>query len=254
VGAFYGIYRTFPGDFSGVCRRRDFQALLGACVMVRAETFKAVGGFENFVLEDIDLCLKIRALGLRVIYEPRAVVLHHGSVTLNNSAPGSFAPADTAAFSARWSQSKLVCDDEVFYAEDGFKLLGMRGDIPELKEVVGESTQLRESAQQRRLAGDRAGEEEFLRAAVNTWHGDTSAWYELLALYIETGRTNQALDTGLRMVKHVGTSGVRLIVADLFRQCGRFVEVNEIVEEIVADRSSSSEDRERAQGVLARCL
>ena len=52
--------------------------------MVRANVFRQVGGFsDEFPLNynDVDLCLKIRAAGLRIVYTPHAELYHHESVT-----------------------------------------------------------------------------------------------------------------------------------------------------------------------------
>lgn len=63
--------------------RIDAAWVAGAFMMLRRERFVAVGGFdERFFLykEDEDLCLRLRAAGGRVVYEPAAVVEHVGSV------------------------------------------------------------------------------------------------------------------------------------------------------------------------------
>ena len=51
----------------------------GACAIVRAQMFRAIGGFdEAFFLywEDADLCRRLRDRGMRVMYVPMAVVVH----------------------------------------------------------------------------------------------------------------------------------------------------------------------------------
>lgn len=53
----------------------------GACMLVRSEVFRAVQGFspEFFIYgEDVDLCFKVRALGWRIYFVPKAVVIHVG--------------------------------------------------------------------------------------------------------------------------------------------------------------------------------
>jgi GT2 family glycosyltransferase len=52
----------------------------GACLLARRSALEAVGGLdERFFLyeEDVDLCLRVRKAGWRVVYTPRAVVMHH---------------------------------------------------------------------------------------------------------------------------------------------------------------------------------
>ena len=66
-------------DFPDVIR--NVSAVTGACLMTRADVFHEVGGFaENtfaVAFNDIDLCLKIREKGYRVIYTPHALLYHH---------------------------------------------------------------------------------------------------------------------------------------------------------------------------------
>ena len=80
----YHIYRKFPADSPMVNRRREFQCVTGACMLVRREVFEQVGrfdeGFKNG-FEDVDLCLKIREQGWHIIYRPDSVVYHLESQT-----------------------------------------------------------------------------------------------------------------------------------------------------------------------------
>lgn len=58
--------------------------LVGACVLGRTDTLRAVGGFNPaFFLygEDIDLCRRLQALGYRVLTIPTATCVHTGSVS-----------------------------------------------------------------------------------------------------------------------------------------------------------------------------
>lgn len=80
-------HRTPPGRLLSLLFpiRRVFAAT-GACLLVRRETWEALGGFdERYVngCEDIDLCLRARALGLSNAVALRSRVLHHVS-----SSPG----------------------------------------------------------------------------------------------------------------------------------------------------------------------
>ncbi|MDB6172542.1 MAG: glycosyl transferase family 2 [Chthoniobacteraceae bacterium] len=59
----------------------EVEAIAGACIMLPTEVFRKVGGFtERYFMyaEDMDLCLKVRNLGLRIYHVPSARVLHHG--------------------------------------------------------------------------------------------------------------------------------------------------------------------------------
>jgi GT2 family glycosyltransferase len=60
---------------------RNVSAVTGACLAIRTEVFQEVGGFDEQELpvafNDIDLCLKIRQKGYRVLYTAHAVLYHH---------------------------------------------------------------------------------------------------------------------------------------------------------------------------------
>jgi GT2 family glycosyltransferase len=63
---------------------RNCSAVTAACVMIPAEVFAAVGGFdERFVLayNDVDLCLRIVARGRRIVWTPDAELYHFESKT-----------------------------------------------------------------------------------------------------------------------------------------------------------------------------
>ena len=119
AGAFYGLYQDRPATLPGANKKRDFQALLGACILISRDLFFKLGMFSLAGLEDIDLCIKVKRYGNRVLYVPESVVIHHGSVTLKNSDPGSFPVTCTADFGTRWSTEDVVWDDYRYYIEDG---------------------------------------------------------------------------------------------------------------------------------------
>ena len=60
-------------------------AVTGACLVVARERFLAVGGLDerNFAVafNDVDLCLRLNSQGWQSLYEPRAVLIHHESVS-----------------------------------------------------------------------------------------------------------------------------------------------------------------------------
>jgi GT2 family glycosyltransferase len=80
--------RGFPIDVDGyagslVCAR-EVSAVTGACLMIRKTLFNEIGGFnEHFftAYQDVDLCLRLRERGLRIISTPQARLFHHESVS-----------------------------------------------------------------------------------------------------------------------------------------------------------------------------
>jgi GT2 family glycosyltransferase len=58
---------------------RDVSAVTGACLAIRTAVFREAGGFsEDFPVNynDVDLCLRLRRAGYRVVVEPRALLRH----------------------------------------------------------------------------------------------------------------------------------------------------------------------------------
>lgn len=64
---------------------REVSAVTGACLMMRKEVFLSAGGFDATAFptsfNDVDLCLRLRGKGYRIIQCPRAKLIHHESAT-----------------------------------------------------------------------------------------------------------------------------------------------------------------------------
>jgi GT2 family glycosyltransferase len=80
------IYHGFSGEFNGysnnVLVAQNYLAVTGACMMTNRAAFEEVGGFSStFPLNynDMDYCLKLRASGRRVVYDPDTVLYHFES-------------------------------------------------------------------------------------------------------------------------------------------------------------------------------
>ncbi len=117
----YHLFNRLPSDFHAANVRQEFQAVTAACLLMAQETFHSVGGFdEQFVngFEDVDLCLKIRESGKRVIYQPKSVLIH-----LEEQTPGR---KNTEAelnnkrlLLARWGD-RIVVDEDVYVVSAGY--------------------------------------------------------------------------------------------------------------------------------------
>jgi len=91
---------------------RDVSAVTGACLAVRKDVFDELGGFDpEFPVNynDVDLCLRAREAGYRVIYEPAAVLRHDECQTR----AGGTTYEDRKAFFARW-RSTLDAGDPFY--------------------------------------------------------------------------------------------------------------------------------------------
>lgn len=81
-------HKGFPRDSEGYQKRlvsvQNFSAVTAACMMMRRRLFLESGGFdENLPLayNDVDLCLKLLALGKRIVWTPHAELFHDESQT-----------------------------------------------------------------------------------------------------------------------------------------------------------------------------
>ena len=67
---------------------REVTYCSGACLLVETSKFRELGGFNVNLApaycEDWDLAFRLRQRGLRVLYNPKSVVVHHLSVTSND--------------------------------------------------------------------------------------------------------------------------------------------------------------------------
>lgn len=73
-----------PGYQGRPVSLQEFSAVTAACVLVRRSAFQQLGGFDERFPDDyndIDLCLRLRRAGYRVVYAPRVEAVHHESKT-----------------------------------------------------------------------------------------------------------------------------------------------------------------------------
>ncbi len=115
----YHIFQGLPESFPPANVRKEFQVVTAACMLVRKETFESVGGFdEGFVngFEDVDLCLKIRQLGKKVIYQPKSCLYH-----LESQSPGRkiHDVANAKRLLSRWGHLWFI-DEDIVAAESGY--------------------------------------------------------------------------------------------------------------------------------------
>ncbi|MEH3118526.1 MAG: glycosyltransferase family 2 protein [Methylorubrum populi] len=78
-----GLPGGATGYFARMVLSQEVSAVTGACLAVRADVFSEVGGFDAVHLavafNDVDLCLRIRAAGYRIVWTPHARLVHHES-------------------------------------------------------------------------------------------------------------------------------------------------------------------------------
>jgi GT2 family glycosyltransferase len=77
---FMGTGEHYSGPFGSVDWYRDYSAVTGACMMIRKDVFERAGRFdENYqlVFSDIELCVRVRKQGYRILYNPFVRIRHY---------------------------------------------------------------------------------------------------------------------------------------------------------------------------------
>jgi GT2 family glycosyltransferase len=94
---------------------RSAAAVTGACLATRRTVFEELGGFDDLNLRiafnDVDYCMKVRKAGLRVVYDPYAVLYHLESKSRGrelSEAQQTRHRAEAALFRARWNDVELA--------------------------------------------------------------------------------------------------------------------------------------------------
>jgi GT2 family glycosyltransferase len=98
-------FRLAPSHTPAASRPRECSAVTGACLLTPRALYNRLGGLDETHLpvayNDVDYCLRVREAGLRVLYEPQAVLLHHESVSrgaVND-------PREAAYMVRRWARA-----------------------------------------------------------------------------------------------------------------------------------------------------
>jgi GT2 family glycosyltransferase len=82
-------YRSMPGEIRGYHDRavidQDVSCVTAACMLVRRDAFSKVGGFDEafaIAFNDVDLCLRLREAGWRIVLAPGAQLYHKESASI----------------------------------------------------------------------------------------------------------------------------------------------------------------------------
>jgi GT2 family glycosyltransferase len=129
------IYVGCASEHQAVNRSRPFQVVTAACCLVRRSDFEALGGFDTGYhndLEDVDLCLRLGALGREIHYCHESVLVHLESASRGRtSGPGRSAKI----YRERWGD-RVRPDELDYYLEDGLlDVLRTRPDKLELNRL-----------------------------------------------------------------------------------------------------------------------
>jgi GT2 family glycosyltransferase len=148
------VFVGLAGDTPFVLQRRDFQTVTGAALAIRRAEFERLGGFDTSYqnsFEDVDLCLKVKRDGGRIVYVPDSVAYHFESMT-----EGRLGPTDMrnyTLFMERWG-NLFEQDIDALHQEAVAAGVDLSQRVPSRREVVD---------REERLAGTEADLKELRR-------------------------------------------------------------------------------------------
>ncbi len=100
--------RGSRGYFGRACLEQDVSCVTAACMAIRADVFRTLGGFDEkmpLAYNDVDLCLRLRSAGWRIIWTPVAELVHRESASFGRHNQGPRAEQyahDVALMRQRW--------------------------------------------------------------------------------------------------------------------------------------------------------
>lgn len=118
----YHIYQNIDAGHPAVNQVEEYQAVTAACMLVRRKVFFDAGQFDEKYIngyEDIDLCLKVRALGYRILYTPKSVLYHAEFSTQGRK---DHQARNLALFLSRW-HSQVDPDETRYYEKYGHRIV-----------------------------------------------------------------------------------------------------------------------------------
>ena len=105
-----------PGYFGRMISVQEISAVTAACMMVKKSDFDAVGGLDEtfqVAFNDIDLCMKFRAAGKKIIFTPYAELYHYESKSrgLEDTPEKQFRfDKEVKRFQEKWAQQLEMGD------------------------------------------------------------------------------------------------------------------------------------------------
>lgn len=94
-----GIY---PGYLGSLIANREMSSVTAACLLIRRDAFEWIAGFDEALavgFGDVDLCLRARQAGYRIVFCAQAELIHHESFTRGKD---NQHPEDSSYFVNRW--------------------------------------------------------------------------------------------------------------------------------------------------------
>lgn len=87
ISAYTNAFRNYPPGAAN--EPRECEVYIACGILIRRDLFDSVGGFDEHYFqgyEDFDLCLKVRELGLKVMYCPASAIEHLENISMKKLA------------------------------------------------------------------------------------------------------------------------------------------------------------------------
>jgi glycosyltransferase involved in cell wall biosynthesis len=106
-------------------KETDF--ITGACLLIRKDAFLKIGGFDEryapAFYEEFDLEFAMREIGYKIIYQPKAVIVHHQSSSYESEIRDSLSTINHSKFMKKWANQiwGQNANSSIFLARDRSK-------------------------------------------------------------------------------------------------------------------------------------
>lgn len=108
---FIGEAMDAPGYMQRLQVDQNYSAVTAACLMIRKSVYQQVEGMDEQAFKvsynDVDLCLKVGAMGYLNVWTPHAVLLHEGSLSQKKVDPAS----------AQARHKRFIAEQDALYAK-----------------------------------------------------------------------------------------------------------------------------------------
>ena len=116
----FHIFRGYDYSFPSGNVRREYNTVTAAALLIKRSVFNEIDKFDEGYIncfEDIDLCLKARENGYKIIYNPEVLIFHYESKT-----PGRKNNENISGklLYSKWF-NKIKADDECLYSTANMK-------------------------------------------------------------------------------------------------------------------------------------
>ena len=129
-------------------KETDF--ITGVCLLIGKDIFLKMGGFDEryapAFYEEFDLEFAIREAGYKIMYQPRAVIVHHQTSSYGPEIRDSLSSCNHAKFMEKWVNQicKQIEQSDIFLARDRSKnkkiILFINDKVPDYDKYAGSLT------------------------------------------------------------------------------------------------------------------